>query len=432
LASSTSDRTARRVQIASAALILAVGAFGYGVAVAHYEIWPFALIQDSSYAVGSLVRAGEIVPRGRRVEPPVGAPREPFTVHDPARIGDGLFVVLGSDDSTHAYAAWAYDTAGRKLHTWHIDYKALDPSGPSSGTDMPHAFQVLPDGSAIVAFDGGDVMARIDECSRPVWIRDGIYHHSMTVADDGSVWVWRAEGSHYAQYHYLLNFDAHTGATIREIGLIEDIIQRLGANAFVFGVHSDYPFRHVATDPEDRASDLFHPNDVDVLSAELAPRFPMFEAGDLLLSFREIDLVAVVDPDTAEPKWWNVGPWIKQHDPDFLPDGRISVYSNNTGRGRSEILTIDPKTRAVTSDLSGGAVRFYSAEMGSHQYLPNGNVLITVPGEGRVLLVSERGDLIMEFNNVSSQSAGQNEHVENAAWFPPGYFGSTPKCADPS
>jgi len=432
LALNTSDRTAKRVQLASAAVIVAIGAFAYGVAVAHYEIWPFSLIQDSSYAVGSIVRAGEIVPRGRRIKPPEGAARQPFTVHDPARIGDGLFVFLGSDDSTHGYAAWLYDTSGRKLRTWRIDYRALDPGGPSSGTDMPHAFQVLHDGSVIVGFDGGDVMARIDACGQPVWTREGIFHHSMTVADDGSVWVWRAEGSHYAQYHYLLNFDAETGATIREIGLIEDIIQRLGPNAFVFGVRPDYPFRHLRADPEDRDSDFFHPNDVDVLSAALAPQFPMFEAGDLLLSFRELDLVAVVDPDTYELKWWNVGPWIKQHDPDFLPDGRISVYSNNTGRGRSDILKIDPKTKAVTSDMSGGKARFYSAEMGSHQYQPNGNVLITVPGEGRVLLVSADGDPIMEFNNVSSRSAALNEHVENGAWLPPGFLNSLPECAEPS
>ena len=114
-----------------------------------------------------------------------------------------------------------------------------------------------------------------------------------------------------------------------------------------------------------------------------------------------------------------LGPWLKQHDPDFLPDGRISVYSNNPGRGRSDIIKIDPTTRAVTSDLYDGAVHFYSAEMGSHQYQPNGNILITVPGEGRVLLVSPHGEPIMEFNNVSSQSSAFNEHVENSAGFRP-------------
>jgi hypothetical protein len=49
-----------------------------------------------------------------------------------------------------------------------------------------------------------------------------------------------------------------------------------------------------------------------------------------------------------------------------------------------------------------------------------------------VLLVSASGDPIMEFNNVSAQSAERNEHVENGAWLPPGYFSSIPECVDPS
>lgn len=66
--------------------------------------------------------------------------------------------------------------------------------------------------------------------------------------------------------------------------------------------------------------------------------------------------------------------------------------------------------------------------MGSHQYQPNGNVLITVPGKGHVLLVSPHGEPIMEFDNVSSQDSELNEHVENSAWFPPGYFTKPREC----
>ena len=426
-----SDRTAKRIQLASTGLVLAAAAFVYGLVVERYEIWPFQWIRDCSYAVQSVMRFGEIVPRGRRIEPPAGAARQAFTIQDAAHMGDGLFVILGSDDSAHAYAAWLYDAAGHKLHTWRIDYRALDADGSRNGTDMPHAINVLHDGSVLVSFDGGDVMARLDECSNPMWIRDGVYPHAMTTADDGSVWVWRADGSHYAQYHYLLNFDPDTGATIREVGLIEDIVQRMGAQAAIFGVRPDYPFHRIDRDPETRSTvDLFHPNDVDVLTAALAPQFPQFKAGDLLVSFREISLVAVIDPDTAELKWWSVGPWIEQHDPDFLPDGRISVYSNNPNRGRSEILKIDPQTRAIANDLYDGNTRFYSASMGSHQYLPNGNVLITVPDEGRVLLVSSRGDPIMEFDNVSSRSGQFNEHVENAVWLPRDYFAAMPQCGE--
>jgi len=119
--------------------------------------------------------------------------------------------------------------------------------------------------------------------------------------------------------------------------------------------------------------------------------FPMFDAGDLLLSFRTLNLIAIVDPDDSRVIWWSHGPWIAQHDPDFTSDGRISVYNNNTGRGRSEIIKIDPMTREISNDLFHGEASFYTSSMGTHQYLLNGNVLIVVPGEGRILEVTDDG-----------------------------------------
>jgi arylsulfotransferase ASST len=115
-----------------------------------------------------------------------------------------------------------------------------------------------------------------------------------------------------------------------------------------------------------------------------------FEAGDLLISLRTIDLVAVVDPDDYRVKWWSNGPWIGQHDPDFASDGTISVY-NNTGRGR---------------------------------------VLIAVPGEGRAIEVSADGRLLMEFNNLSRAGTSYNEYIEEARWVASDYFPAVPSCTN--
>jgi hypothetical protein len=154
----------------------------------------------------------------------------------------------------------------------------------------------------------------------------------------------------------------------------------------------------------------------------------MFEIGDLLLSFRTLNLVAVVDPDDRRVKWWSQGPWIGQHDPDFTSDGKISVYNNNTGRGRSEIIKIDPGSGSVSNELFSGDVVFRSEYMGKHQYLPNGNILIVVPGEGRVLEVTANGEMVMEFNNLSSDSAEFNEIVNNGYWLQADYFQTFPDC----
>lgn len=424
-----SEALAKRIFIGSVLLMVAGGSFLYGLAVERFEIWPNKLIHSVESAASSLIRYGEIVPEGRRVLAPNNASRETITIHKPQLVTDGFYVFVGWDSNDGRYAAWLYDHNGQRLHTWPIDYSTLDPDGPSNGADNPHAFAVLPDGSIMVGFDKGDVMARLDACSKPMWIKDGIFHHAMSPAEDGNYWVWRGDGTAYGHYNYLDKFDIETGKTIREIALVEDIIQPLGVKAIIFGVRPDYPFERLDRDPEEGSGlDLFHPNDVEELSSGLAPQFPTFDAGDLMLSFRSLNLVLVIDPDDYRIKWWSQGPWIGQHDPDFTEDGKISVYDDNTGRGRSEILQMDPMTREVTNKLYDGEASFHSEYMGKHQYLPNGNLLVVVPEEGRVLEFTEDGQLVLEFNNLSAASSEYNEHVENGLWIPPDYFDSIPDC----
>lgn len=422
----------RRVFIASATVLFGLGAFVYGLAVERRQLWPYEITQSMYRAARSLILQGEIIPEGRRMRAPRDAAREAFKIHDPSAMAEGYYVFVGWDDAQGVYAAWLYDRTGRLLHTWSWDYLRLDPDGPLNGDDTPHAFHVLADASIVVGFDHGDVVARLDACSEPVWIKPAIYHHSFEAADDGSLWTWEGEGTAYGHYDRIVNFDPETGEELREIGLVDDVIKRMGPAAMVFGVRPDYHFQHFDKDPADKgAADIFHANDVEPLRAGMAPAFPMFEAGDLLISLRTSNLVAVVDPDDYRVKWWSNGPWIGQHDPDFTSDGAISVFNNNTGRRRSEIVKIGPATREISNELFAGGARFYSAFMGRHQYLPNGNVLITVPGEGRAIEVSSHGRMVMEFNNLAGTGrdpGDYNEHVENALWIAADYFAAVPNC----
>ncbi len=73
--------------------------------------------------------------------------------------------------------------------------------------------------------------------------------------------------------------------------------------------------------------DLLHSNDVEPLLPELAREFPMFRAGDLLVSLREINAVFVMDHDSLAIKWMFTGA-LRQHDPDFFPDGTIVLFNN--------------------------------------------------------------------------------------------------------
>jgi hypothetical protein len=423
------DNNLKLIAVTCAMFLLALAAFAYGFAVNRFGLWPNQELKQMEVVARSLLKHGRVLPDGLIKPAPEDAPRERVVVHAPERLNGGFYGILGWDDAEQRYSAWLYDARGQLRHTWPIDYAALDPDGPSDGSDAPHGFKLLPDGSLLINFDKGDALARLDTCGEALWTKQGHFHHSIERADDGSFWTWRGEGSAYSQYQYLVNFDPADGAVIREIGLVEDIIQQMDDAAPVFGVRSDREFLRYVDMQDDESDDIFHPNDIEPLSSTLADRFPDFAPGDLLISLRNLNLVAVVDPTSGQTKWWSTGPWRYQHDPDFTTDGRISVYNNNSDRGRSEITLIDPASREVSHAFADGDFHFYSHSMGKHQYLPNGNALIVVPGEGRVVEVSPDGQKVFEFNNTLVAAGSDNGHVENAVWVAADFFESTPGCA---
>ncbi|MGB7322227.1 MAG: arylsulfotransferase family protein, partial [Albidovulum sp.] len=158
--------------------------------------------------------------------------------------------------------------------------------------------------------------------------------------------------------------------------------------------------------------DVMHLNDVEILSAADAPAFPMFNAGDILLSSRNLFQLWVLDGVTHKIKWQFSGPLIGQHDPDFHPDGTITVLDNRP-RGEilstadasgapdgSRILSIDPKDSSFrVLYRSDERNTFNTPYRGKHQILENGNILITETDGGRVFEVTRDGEVVWSFVN---------------------------------
>ena len=132
-----------------------------------------------------------------------------------------------------------------------------------------------------------------------------------------------------------------------------------------------------------------HSNKVGELPAAYAAAFPQFETGDLLVSMRDLNLVMVVDPVSWDVKWHQTGPWLRQHDPEFRPDGRISIFNNNVYRTDypGEVLDLDtPKTTNITAvEPASGEIEvlfgeapgqeMLSAIRGQHEILPDGGMV---------------------------------------------------------
>lgn len=146
-------------------------------------------------------------------------------------------------------------------------------------------------------------------------------------------------------------------------------------------------------------SDIFHTNTIEVLSRE-APG--LWDAGDILISIRNLDLIAVVSP--ATPKlawWWGRGELSRQHQPTLLANGNLLIYDNGVAQNRSRILEIDPHSRSIVWESE---VDFFSASSGGSEKLSNGNVLVTDSDSGRAFEIDGRGDVVWEYwNPVESE-----------------------------
>jgi len=400
---------------------LVIGATGFWVA--HRELWPYKIIIEAKQIVLSFIQHGEVIPLDRRRIAPKDASPAAATVHDAAAsMGSGHYALLAWDNAHGSYVVFLYDASGARAHTWPVDTSVL--TDDADHTDyVPHAMELLPDGSVLVSFDGLKLVTRLNPCGDAIWSNPMSYHHSFSPASDGGVWTWQGDGTAFGQIQDILKFDPLTGEDMLRISLTEDVIKKSPENAMVFSMFTDFPFTPGDQSPHDH----FHPNDVEELMPELAAAFPQFAAGDLMLSFRQLDMVLIMS-QAGEIKWYRQGPWLKQHDPDFEPGGRIAIYNNGEVRPRSSILLIDPKSGVVTDALPAFTAPFTNMFRGKHQLLPNGNRLITIPAQGQALEVAPDGRVVMEFNNIIPGKPGVHDDVANAKWVPDGFFETIPQC----
>jgi len=95
-------------------------------------------------------------------------------------------------------------------------------------------------------------------------------------------------------------------------------------------------------------------------------------------------------------------PLIRQHDPDFEPDGHIVTFDNRDDMtqagmrlGSSRLLRTNPQNNNHENAFPlNDNQAFYTQTGGKHQLLSNGNRLITEAHGGRVFEVDQQGELV--------------------------------------
>lgn len=415
--------SARTISVLAAVFLAAVVSYLAGMWTTYKDWWPWQKATEVQAAWRSWRATGYFLPGDTYAHRKPDQPDARHTVGDAAAVAPGLWAINRYDPPTQGYVFELIDGTGAILNSFPIDYGRIRDGGKPS--EFAHIATVLPDGSVLVVWDDAPGMARLDACGEPIWAKtDRIYHHSLERGVDG-YWTWATDNWYGAEDQDMIRFDPMTGDILEEINLIDDVIERSPENRLKLTIPDGYRYKRDSRYGEQ--ADVFHPNDLEELLPGMAAAFPEFEAGDLLVSLRNIDALAVIGRRSGEVKWIAYGPWRDQHDADFQPDGTITVFSNNNDRFHSQIIAVDPKTGASRDLFAGTGLGFDSFIMGKHQHLPNGNWMITPTIQGRVIEATPEGRIVREYDNILN--GDYNALVLYAEHLEPGYLAKVPTCA---
>ncbi|MGD2067428.1 MAG: arylsulfotransferase family protein [Gemmatimonadota bacterium] len=394
----------QRAALLSFGASVAFLALVYGHLSSAYGWFPDAFLSRAREQAEALIAWPEFLV-------PIVYERSGVRVVSPDRMEPGLTLVASVwGDLDWTAGLKLMDRRGRVLHTWRVDGEEVFDGIPAErDVRFPyiHGTYLFPDGDVLVNLDLVGTV-RLDACGRVLWSRADGGHHSIARADDGTFWIPTIHldarpssdafpdgypGLDGPVYHDGIHRITEDGEVLDEISVFE-VLYANGLERYL----RKAPW--VDLDPT-------HLNDVEPLPAAMAAEYPLFSAGDLLLSLRNLHMVLVLDPSTGRVKWHARDPFILQHDPDFLGDGWIGVFDNNRDRtrrgamlGGTRIVAVRPHTGEREVLFPGPASDpFYTEFMGKWQRLEGGNLLLTEAKAGRAVEVGPRGGTVWEWIN---------------------------------
>jgi hypothetical protein len=419
-------------------------AYLYGAAVMFFRL-PSYVFLDKSFSGAQAWRE-----RGRssiRSLPFSTAARpEGITVDKAEKTSDGFTLYTMTGDAQ----AKLLDMRGAVVHHWELPFSRAwsDPphiKGPLSDEQI-HWFHcyLYPNGDLLAIYhaDGdtpyGYGLVKLDKDSKLLWAYANHVHHDVNVGEDGTIFTLTHQivsepppGLEFLDAPYLadsLVVLSPQGRELESIPLAEAFANSPYALALASGSKSAKPTNSAAPKgvpppdplmPSNWKNDLLHTNSVKVLSRTLAAKFPLFKPGQLLLSMRNIDTIAVLDRPSRSVTWAARGFWQAQHDAEFLDNGHLLVYDNLGLQKETRILEYDPLTQAIPwAYTNEHATHFSAVFRGMKQRLPNGNTFIVDPDNRRLFEVTRDKELVWEnYCSLPPAPPGQRpkDHAVNYA-----------------
>ncbi|MDA0241160.1 MAG: aryl-sulfate sulfotransferase [Proteobacteria bacterium] len=239
---------------------------------------------------------------------------------------------------------------------------------------------------------GGGRILELDPHGEIVWEHTDLFqHHDLNPTPNGNVL--------YLAWELVTSAETRVkggipGSDHRDGGVYEDLLREVdrdGKIVWEWKLKDHFPYDKYPLRATTNRHEFAHGNACHVQAD-----------GNVLVSFRQIDLAILVNRQTGEIDWeMQDRGWGGQHDCQRLDNGNIILFANGSEQPspeHSRILEIDPASKEVVWQYKGKpAITFFSPRVSGVHRMPNGNTVICEGMHGRIFEVTQAGDIVWEY-----------------------------------
>jgi len=301
--------------------------------------------------------------------------------------------------SRNKHEANLINMSGKILHSW---------SKGINEKDSWHHIEVCSNGDLLVIIKD-NMMARLDWDSNVIWINKNRFHHDIKVSENSDIYSiirrerWIKPNFPIAILDDYIIILSSEGKVKKEISLYDILKNEIPVKKFS-RLYKRLLNKKITKNSKiliesNTLEDVFHTNSLAIIKRDVKG---LFKKGNLLISIRELNLIAVLDIELKKIVWkWGQGVIYKQHHPTLLDNGNVLVFDNgNEKRGYSRVIEVNPLKNKIIWEYKGDSKNIlYSSTRGASQQLPNGNILITESNKGHAFEINKKGKIVWDFYN---------------------------------
>ena len=297
------------------------------------------------------------------------------------------------------------------LHTWKPPIEKIHEGSQNFTSEynlkknyrMQHPL-LLANGDLIFS-SGEGPLVKIDKCSNYIWSNNRHFHHSIEKYNEKLIIAPIVLNNDLEKKYPILNHgfalvNIEDGNIKKEFSVIK-ILEDNNKIGLLYGV-GEFEY------------DRIHLNDAEVIMKS----DEFFQSGDIMLSSKHLSTVFLYRPKNNSIVWIKTGPWLNQHDVDYLGNGMFSIFGNDTFRynkvdthdvflsENNKIYIYNFKSDKITTLYEKTMTEIKTPTQGLHEILDNGDVFIEDTDNFRLTRLSKKNKRWDYFNYLGENKIG--------------------------